>query len=148
MIVPIVKIGDELEHKLRRPCHKTFRPEQIMPVVRDLFDTVAGKGVGLSAPQIGLSLRIFVVDYRGLQQAFVNPTIIRVSENETSAMEGCLSIPGVEVHVSRPKMIWMDYWDENGKEHPNQKFRRMEARIIQHEYEHLQGILITDKRTP
>lgn len=146
MIRPILTVKEDSKQILRTNCEDAVNPDTIREVVTNLFDTLDNTeiGVGLSAPQIGVSLRIFVVDYHGTRQAFVNPRIRRQSGNETSADEGCLSLPGVSCRVTRPKMVWLDYTDWEGVAHQNQKFKKMEARIIQHEMDHLLGVLITD----
>lgn len=146
MIRPILTVKEDSKQILRTNCEDVVNPDTIQEVVTNLFDTLdsTDNGVGLSAPQIGVSLRIFVMDYHGVRQAFINPRIRRQSDNETSAEEGCLSLPGVSCRVTRPKMVWIDYTDWKGVAHQNQKFKKMEARIIQHEMDHLVGVLITD----
>jgi peptide deformylase len=145
MIVPIVTVNDPNSSILRANAQLVRNPELVKEIVENLFDTLANsKGVGLSAPQIGISLRIFVVSYEGWKQAFVNPEIIDASKEKVSLPEGCLSIPGVEVSVPRAKTILMDYFDEYGNAFRKRFFRTMKARILQHEFDHLVGKLITD----
>jgi peptide deformylase len=148
MIRQVVKVGDDNDFVLRQQCQRAEYPFPHEQIVADLFDTLDEHeiGIGLSAPQIGLPYRIFVIDYNGVREAFINPVIRRVSHNRTSAPEGCLSLPvGFSVPVVRPKQIWLDFTDESGILHTNQKFRKTEARIILHECDHLDGVLITDR---
>lgn len=149
MIYPIVAYGDPV---LRRKA-QDVQPGKIdlIKLRDDMFETMyAAHGVGLACPQIGLSLRMFVVDGKpmdesleGFKKVFINPQIL----NETGAPwpfeEGCLSIPGIREDVSRNPTIHLNYFDENWEEH-QEEFSDLKARIIQHEYDHIEGILFTD----
>lgn len=112
------------------------------------------KGMGLAAPQIGESIRLFIVEYGGSDDdpaipftAYVNPTITWRSDNSVLMTEGCLSIPGIEGTVRRPKRVTLDAYDLNGVP-VRIKAKGLLARIIQHEMDHLDGILFTDKAEP
>ena len=109
------------------------------------------KGIGLAAPQIDKSIRLFIIDTthaeeeegRQMRKAFINPEIIEESEEEWAYEEGCLSIPDVHADVTRPEAVVVRYYDEdwNLKE---EEFDGMNARVIQHEYDHIEGVLFTD----
>lgn len=151
MIRAIVKRGDANAAVLTTPAIHTVvlgADLRVLPdtakLVADLFETLAAtpNGIGLAAPQIGVSSQVFVVKLRGLTEAFINPTIRRVSARTANAYEGCLSLPNVHVKVTRPDIVWLDYTDATGQRHENAKFRKLEARVIQHEFDHLQGKLI------
>ncbi len=108
-------------------------------------------GIGLAAPQIGHSIRLFVVDVSPLdensgKQVYINPDIINVW-GETTLEEGCLSIPGVREEVSRPEKIEIKYQDETGREY-QEILKDWPARVIQHEYDHLNGVLFVDRISP
>lgn len=114
----------------------------------------AHRGMGLAAPQIGESIQLFIIEYAGSEDdsaipfaAYVNPTISWSSLNTAVANEGCLSIPNTEGSVRRPKRITMDAYDLNGKA-VRVKARGLQARIIQHEIDHLHGVLFIDKTEP
>lgn len=122
----------------------------------DMFETMyAAHGVGLAAPQIGKSLRIFVVDgnpmeeeeLEGFKKVFINPEILDESGDPWVFEEGCLSIPNIREEISRKSTLRMRYYDENW-EHHDEIFDGMKARILQHEYDHIEGVLFTDYLTP
>ncbi|MGE4587893.1 MAG: peptide deformylase, partial [Mangrovibacterium sp.] len=114
-------------------------------------------GVGLAAPQVGLSLRIFVADatmnadeepaLKDFKKVFVNPEILERYGNSCTMNEGCLSLPDIHEDVIRPESVRIRYRDENMEEHVNE-FSGFAARIIQHEYDHLDGILLIDHLIP
>ena len=131
-----------------------------------MFETMyAAKGVGLAAPQIGESIRLFIVDgspfaneegeeidpkaigIEGFKKVFINPIIEEESGDLWAFQEGCLSIPKIRENVSRKERIYVSYYDENWSFHRDE-FDGYKARIIQHEYDHLEGILFTDKLSP
>ncbi|KAF2957676.1 peptide deformylase [Thermotoga sp. Ku-13t] len=117
--------------------------EYILSLIKDMFEAMyAEDGVGLAAPQVGVSLRIIVMD-DGKPRAMINPQIIYRSEEKIIGEEGCLSIPEVFENVERSKEVIVKYKDENGTEH-EEKFIDYSARIVQHEYDHLDGILFID----
>jgi peptide deformylase len=155
---PIVLLGDPV---LRRPASDVERfDDDLRSVVEDMFETMYhADGIGLAAPQIGLSRRILVVDVRGRMEneedasheagpiALVNPRVTRVSEETERASEGCLSIPGLEEIVERPASVVIEGSDPEGRD------VRVEAtdlygRALQHEIDHLDGILFLDRVSP
>jgi len=146
MIVPILKAPNK---RLSKPCEPvTEFDDYLGDFVQDLIETMhhAPTGIGLSAPQVGLELRFMVIDVskdRDNPIVFVNP-VISSTRGATKAVESCLSIPGVEVEVFRPKVIKVTAQRPNG-EFFKKKANGLLARVICHEVDHLNGILITDK---
>ncbi len=149
MIYPIVAFGHPV---LKKKAGEIEKGSDINQLAADMFETMENaQGIGLAAPQIGKSLRIFVVDGAPLEEEdmlnfrkiFVNPTILEEFDDEWTFEEGCLSIPGIRENVSRHGKLRIHYFDENWVEY-EEEFDGMKARIIQHEYDHLEGILFTD----
>ncbi len=149
MIYPIVLYGDPV---LKKPGQE-IEPDSIdiKQLSEDMFETMyQASGVGLAAPQIGKSLRMFVIDSgpmeddeTGIKRVFVNPEIIEETGKEWSFEEGCLSIPGIRADVYRNEKITIRYFDENWEEH-EETFAGLPARVILHEYDHIEGVLFTD----
>lgn len=156
MIYPIVVYGSPL---LRRISKEIEKDDPDLPqLIDDMFETMyVSDGVGLAAPQIGKSLRLFVIDgsamseddpsLEGFKKAFINPQIIEESGDKWTFTEGCLSLPNIREDVIRHGHIRITYFDENFKEH-DEVYNGVKARIIQHEYDHLEGILFVDKIAP
>ncbi|MEQ9304786.1 MAG: peptide deformylase [Marinoscillum sp.] len=153
MIYPIVLFGDPV---LKKKAADIPHGEDVKELIADMFDTMyAASGVGLAAPQIGKSIRLFIVDDRpmmeegeeGIKRAFINPEIIEEDGEDWAFEEGCLSIPGIRADVDRPEVIKIKYYDEDWNEHIDE-FDDMHARVIQHEYDHIEGILFTDYISP
>jgi len=154
MIYPIVLFGDPvLKRKAQSIEEGAIDLDQL---IEDMFETMdAANGVGLAAPQIGMSIRLFVVDTEpiveddeeGVRTAFINPEIVEETGEEWKFEEGCLSIPGVREEVERPETVRIKYQDQdwNWKEI---EVDGMLARVIQHEYDHIEGILFTDHISP
>ncbi|MEQ8809763.1 MAG: peptide deformylase, partial [Imperialibacter sp.] len=124
-------------------------------LVLDMFETMrSASGIGLAAPQIGMSIRLFVVDgspleepeVSGFRKVFINAKIVERDGKPIVMEEGCLSIPGVRDDVQRPNSITVNYYDEHWKEY-TETYEGMKARIIQHEYDHIEGVLFTDHLT-
>jgi peptide deformylase len=158
MIYPIVAYGDPILRKIAKDIEKDSI--DLSKLIADMFETMySSVGVGLAAPQIGLGLRLFVVDGEplndkdepdehdpsldGFKKVFINAEILEEEGDDWAYEEGCLSIPGVRSDVYRPEFLTIKYLDENWVEH-TEKYEGMAARIIQHEYDHLEGILFTD----
>ena len=160
MILPIIAYGDPVLRKLGKSIDKDY--PALEPLLDNMFETMYGaKGIGLAAPQIGLPIRIFIVDatpfkddeeleleernfLSTFKQVFINAQIIDETGDEWVFNEGCLSIPDVREDVFRNKTVKIEYLDEKFEKH-TQEFSGIAARIIQHEYDHIQGILFTDK---
>jgi len=115
------------------------------------------EGIGLAAPQIGLPIRLLVIDLAPLKEdepemstfkvVMINPEMLEMSEEEEEASEGCLSIPGISEKVKRAEWIKIKYLDEQFNEHI-EEFEGFKARVVQHEYDHLEGNLFTDHINP
>lgn len=119
--------------------------EDLKVLAEDMKETmVKENGVGLAAPQIGQLVRVFVVAHKDGTRVFVNPKIMKKSLRTNVDEEGCLSIPGVFGPVRRHTSITIQYQDENGVLY-KEKANGFYARVIQHEYDHLEGILFTEK---
>ena len=155
MIYPIIAYGDEV---LRLVAVDIEKNTPISDLVDSMFETMySASGIGLAAPQIGKSLRLFVADgtkydeedveLKDFKKVFVNPTILEETGKLWAFEEGCLSIPSVRDNVKRPEKVKIHYFDENWNEF-TEEFIGMAARIIQHEYDHIQGVLFTDYMTP
>ena len=115
-----------------------------LKVVRDLKDTVkAANGGGLAAPQIGVSLRVCLATMNGKMTTLINPDISWASEETAFDTEGCLSLPKLWLKIRRPKEITLKYLDEKGQEQ-ERKLKGWDARVVQHEVDHLDGKLIVD----
>ncbi len=152
MIYPITVYGEPVLRKVAEPITPDF--EGFQQLLADMYETMYfSDGVGLAAPQIGKSLRLFVVDaspvadeepeLEGFKKAFINPQILERYGEEWSMNEGCLSLPEIREDVSRPEKIKIKYLDENFVEHI-EEYGGFAARVIQHEYDHLEGILFID----
>ena len=160
MILPIVAYGDPVLRKLGKSIDKEY--PALESLLKNMFETMYGaKGIGLAAPQIGLPIRIFIVDatpfkddeeleleernfLSTFKQVFINAKIIDETGDEWVFNEGCLSIPDVREDVFRNETVKIEYLDEKFEKH-TKEFSGIAARIIQHEYDHIQGILFTDK---
>jgi len=154
MIYPIVVYGDPVLKKRAQDIEKG--EVDVKELSEDMFETMEGAhGIGLAAPQIGKSIRMFVVDGSpmedddmvGFRKVFINPEMIDETGEEWAFEEGCLSIPNIREDVSRKEKIKIRYFDENWEEHEDE-FDGMKARIIQHEYDHIEGVLFTDYLSP
>ena len=149
MIYPITAYGTPV---LKKRASDIEVGTDVKELVRDMFETMyAANGVGLAAPQIGKGIRIFVVDGEGIEdestvgfkKAFINPQMIEEVGEEWQFEEGCLSIPGIREDVTRHDTLKIRYYDEDWNEHVDE-YSDIPARIIQHEYDHLEGVLFTD----
>lgn len=154
MIYPIVLYGDPVLKKEAEDIEEGSI--DVKKLSEDMFATMeAAHGIGLAAPQIGKSIRLFVVDGSPMEEeemedfrkVFINPEIIDETGKAWKYEEGCLSIPGVREDVFRQPEITINYLDENWVEH-EETYDGMKARIIQHEYDHIEGVLFTDYLTP
>ena len=156
MIYPIVAYGDPILRKVAEPISADY--PKLNEIIQNMFDTMRrSNGIGLAAPQVGLSIRLFVIDATpyenderdldGFKQVFINAQILEEEGKKWKCSEGCLSIPGIREDVDRNPNITVRYMDENFVEH-TESYTGMRARIIQHEYDHIEGILMTDRLTP
>lgn len=159
MILPIHIYGSDL---LRGQCMLVQRDQEgLDALIDDMFDTMKGAdGVGLSANQVGRALRLFVcnvedfVDDLGeippgdpFRRVFINPEIVEFSQETEPYVEGCLSLPGINEAVTRPISLVVRYFDREWNEHTH-RFEGFWARVIQHEYDHIEGKVFTDRLAP
>ena len=150
MILRIIAYGDQLLRKKSTDISPDY--PGLDKLIEDMFETMYNSnGVGLAAPQTGLNIRLIVIDSNeilkdqsGLKKAFINPFIIETSGEDVSYEEGCLSLPKIREDVIRPENVRLKYLDENFVEH-TETFSGITARVIQHEYDHLEGILFIDR---
>lgn len=160
MILPIVAYGDPVLKKVGSPITKDYL--NLDALIENMFETMNNAfGVGLAAPQIGLSIRLFIVDttpfsededlsegerniLKDFKRVFINAQIVNEEGDDWAFNEGCLSIPDVREDVFRQPKITIAYVDENFEKHV-EEFDGLTARVIQHEYDHIEGILFTDK---
>jgi peptide deformylase len=176
MILPVVAYGDPVLRKMAKDISSDY--EGLIELLDDMFETMyAAPGVGLAAPQIGRDIRLFVVDSAyalekkeatledeapvdkdneegdefagevGIKKAFINAKMLKEYGKQWGYEEGCLSIPGIREEVIRLDSIVIEYYDEHFKKH-TEEYTGFTARVIQHEYDHIQGILFTDKLNP
>ena len=160
MILPIVAYGDVVLKKKAKEIDKDF--PKLNALIENMYETMYGAfGVGLAAPQIGFPIRLFLVDtepfaedeelsekekeqMKGFKKTFINAQILEEEGDEWAFNEGCLSIPDVREDVFRQPKIKIQYQDENFETHV-EEYDGLIARVIQHEYDHIEGILFTDK---
>ncbi|MEJ6734013.1 MAG: peptide deformylase [Flavobacteriales bacterium] len=156
MILPIVAYGTTVLKKKGEEISAEY--PDLEQLIEDMYETMyEASGVGLAAPQIGKGIRLFVIDGSpfsdddpGMEDfcmTFINPTIIEEEGEEWSFNEGCLSIPDVREDVFRKPKIKIKYQDEDF-EWVEEEFDGLKARIIQHEYDHIEGVLFTDYLSP
>ena len=156
MIYPIVAYGDPVLRKKADSISHDY--PKLMTIIDNMFKTMYhSQGVGLAAPQVGISIRLFVIDSTpfkeddesadGFKRVFINPELINEEGDKWKFNEGCLSIPGIREDIERKPRLTIRYQDMNFETHI-EEFSGIKARIIQHEYDHLEGILFTDKLTP
>jgi peptide deformylase len=162
MILPIVGYGHPVLRQETEEIDKEFPVQQL---INDMFETMyVASGVGLAAPQIGQALRLFVVDgapfaemddvepnqiedLLQFKKAFINPIIVEEKGRDWAFEEGCLSIPGVNADVVRKDTIVIEYYNEKW-ELIEETYKGLSARIIQHEYDHIEGVLFPDLVSP
>jgi len=169
MILPIVLYGDPVLRKKAEDIGKDY-PE-LKKLIANMFETMyEASGVGLAAPQIGKAIRLFIVDTQpfvedeedddeseftveekkqlaSFRKVFINARIVEEEGAEWKFKEGCLSIPKIREDVLRKPELTLEYFDENFAKH-TEKFNGLIARVIQHEYDHIEGVLFTDRVSP
>lgn len=153
MILPIYLYGQPILRKEAHDIEKDY--PNLKKLIENMFETMYNaNGIGLAAPQVGLDIRLFVVDldplgeddekYKNFKKVFINPQIIEYSSDEETIDEGCLSIPGINESVLRPSSIKIRYKDESFNDR-EEIYSDFFARCIQHEYDHIEGKLFIDK---
>ena len=146
MLKEIKKYGDPV---LRKNAEKVeVVTDEIRTILLDMAETMyEAPGVGLAAPQIGINLRLVVIDTDGVLRKIINPVILEYSLETESCEEGCLSVPGIYEKVRRAKKIKVKYLNEKGEE-VIEEVEDLLARAFQHEIDHLDGLLFVDKLSP
>jgi peptide deformylase len=149
MKLPIVAYGDPVLKKVCENIDENY--PDLQQLIQNMWDTMNNaNGVGLAAPQIGLAIRLFIVDTKAeeeeevFKKVFINAQILEETGEPWAFNEGCLSIPDVREDVMRKPNILIKYYDENWQLHEEQ-VSGFAARVIQHEYDHIEGKLFTDK---
>ncbi len=154
MIYPVTVFGDPVLRKVAEPITTDFK--NLKGFIQNMFETMYNSdGVGLAAPQVGQSIRVFILDTTtdedeeptGIKRAFINPEIIERYGEEWSMNEGCLSVPEIREDVFRPETVTIKYQDEEFVIH-EETFSGFTSRVIQHEYDHLEGIMFVDYLNP
>ena len=156
MILPIYAYGQPVLKKVAKPITPDYK--DLQGLIANMWETMDhANGVGLAAPQIGKSIRLFLIDsgpmhddgqeHLGKRGVFINAEILEEAGDDCSYSEGCLSIPDITGEVERAEEITIRYFDENFVEH-TETFDGMNARVIQHEYDHIEGILFTEYLKP
>jgi len=153
---PVTVYGDQALRKKAQNIDNNY--EGLAEIISNMWETLYGaEGVGLAAPQIGKSVRIFIVDATSgadeepelvdFKKVFINPEILELSGEEWVMNEGCLSLPEIHEDITRPCVVKLKYYDEGFNEHI-EEFKGYAGRIIQHEHDHLEGILFIDHLSP
>jgi peptide deformylase len=156
MILPILAFGQPLLRQVASPIDKNY--PDLTQLISNMYETMySANGVGLAAPQIGLSIRLIVVDTKpfgndypdgkNFKEVIINPIILEYSGNDRTFNEGCLSVPEIREDVIRKEIIVMEYYDQDFNFH-SKEFSGICSRVLQHEYDHLEGILFVDKVSP
>lgn len=157
MILPIYIYGQPVLRKESADIEKDY--PNLKELLANMFETMEeSNGVGLAAPQIGLNIRVVVIDldvlsedfpeYKGFKKGFINPHIIEYDETNTESLEeGCLSLPGIQEKVTRPTRIHVQYLDEDLNEH-DEWVEGYLARVMQHEFDHLDAKMFIDRISP
>ncbi len=160
MILPVVATGDPVLRKIGKDIDKDF--PKLDELIANMRETMYNAyGVGLAAPQIGKAIRLFIVDtapfseneklseeerntLKDFDRVFINATLIKEEGEPWVFSEGCLSIPGINEEVTRQPTITIEYQDENFDKH-TEVLTGLPARVVQHEYDHIEGVLFTDR---
>ena len=157
MILPIYIYGQDVLRKVAQDIPADF--PDLPAFIQDMYETLdASEGIGLAAPQVGKDIRVVVIDldvlsedlpeYKGFRKAFVNPHILEYDDTETDTQEeGCLSLPGIHEKVTRPTRIHVTYEDADRQPHDEWVGGYL-ARVMQHEFDHLEGKVFTDRISP
>ena len=156
MLLPIYVYGQPVLRKVAEDIAPDY--PNLKELIANMFETMAhAEGVGLAAPQIGLPIRVVVIDldvlsddypeYKGFKMAFINPHILEVSGEEVSMDEGCLSLPGIHESVKRGSKIRVTYLDADLVPH-DEEVEGFLARVMQHEFDHLEGKMFIDHLSP
>ena len=156
MILPIYTYGTAVLRKVAEPIDKDY--PGLKELISNMYETMYhADGVGLAAPQIGKAIRLLIIDLAPFKEddpelgsfkiTMINPEMLEFGDSKVPAEEGCLSIPGIYESVMRSESIKIKYFDEDFNQHITE-FEGYRARVVQHEYDHLEGNLFTDKVSP
>ena len=157
MILPIYILGQPVLRKVAEDIPTDY--PNLDDFLKDMWDTLAeSEGIGLAAPQVGKYIRVVVIDldvlsddmpeYKDFRRVYINPHIVEYDESETDTLEeGCLSLPAIHEKVTRPKRIHVQWLDEQMKPH-DEWVEGYLARVMQHEFDHLEGKVFTDRVSP
>lgn len=158
MVLPVYVYGMSVLRKVAQDIQEDY--EELDQLIEDMFETMHfSDGVGLAGPQVGKSMRIFVVDttpmgddkdepeLKDFRKIFINPIILEEWGDKWAFEEGCLSLPNIREDVMRPSHVRIEYYDENWNL-KEEEYDGIRARVIQHEYDHLEGRLFVDKVSP
>jgi peptide deformylase len=153
MILPVVAYGHPVLKKVAQEIDPSY--PKLKEFIADMFETMyQSDGVGLAAPQVNQSIRLFVIDSNGFadkypeakdfKKVFINPEIYKYEGEEFTFNEGCLSFPGLREDIVRKPVIHIKYFDEDFQPH-DERIDGVNARVIQHEYDHIEGIVFVDR---
>lgn len=157
MILPVTVYGDSLLRKITQPISKEY--EGLNELIQNMYETMYNaEGVGLAAPQVGLNIRLFIVDaspaaddeephLKDFKKVFINPEVLSTSGEPWELEEGCLSLPNIRENVMRDECVTIKYFDSNWEEQ-TETHHGFAARVILHEYDHLDGKLFIDYISP
>lgn len=156
MKLPIIAYGDPVLKKVAQDITPDY--PGLGELIENMFETMyAAHGVGIAAPQVGLSIRLFVIDatpfaddeseLKDFKKVFINAHVVEETGDKWAFNEGCLSIPDIREDVNRQQGVTISYYDENFNHH-QETYTGLAARVIQHEYDHIEGKLFTDKLSP
>lgn len=156
MVLPVYAFGQPVLKKKAVEINKEY--DSLNDLISNMWETMyAAQGVGIAAPQIGLSVRLFVIDTiqimeedkksEGIKKVFINAKVVEETGDQWSYEEGCLSIPNIRGDVERQQKVRIQYLDENFQAH-DEIYEGINARVIQHEYDHIEGILFVEKLKP
>jgi peptide deformylase len=156
MVYPIFLYGSPVLRKVAADIDKNF--PNLQAFVQNMFETMEkSEGVGLAAPQVGESVRVIVINGKPMaeedktmenfKKAFINPKILKRFGEDVIYNEGCLSLPGIREDITRKEKVRVAYYDENFEFH-EEEFEGFQARVIQHEYDHIEGMMLIDHVSP
>lgn len=144
-VLPIVK-GESTDVLRTKAADVPQVTKEVKRLIKDMQQTVKkAEGLGIAAPQVGVSKRVCLANFNGKMTALINPDIFWKSDEVATMEEGCLSLPGIDVNVERAVEIQVRYLDEKGTEQ-ERHLHDLDARVVQHEVDHLNGVLIVDYR--
>ncbi|WGH26028.1 MAG: peptide deformylase [Candidatus Shikimatogenerans bostrichidophilus] len=141
MILPILLYKNKKLRKINKNIKKNYN---ILNIINNMFDTMYFyKGIGLSAPQIGININLFIIGFNNIKKIFINSKIIKYSKKKILSKEGCLSLPKININICRKKNIYVKYYNHKW-EKKKKKIYDILSIIFQHEYDHIKGKLIID----